>query len=161
MGGLLVNKTPESSNCYKMISDYIGDKYPWNIEHPMVFSPIKFPPLSSTVCIGSYGSRQRGSDMAKPQIECFELHGFESVRFSIWSTSLAEVHQGGSSVNPGTKNLDFRGFDSSMFSSLRGWIPGSIANFPWLEIHRLLVCGFVVCGLAVELCSRNGQGAKW
>ena len=48
-----------------------------------------------------------------------------------------------SRINPRTKNLDFRWFDSDSrkLSMLKSGTPGSIRKFRDTEIQRLLVCG--------------------
>ena len=49
-------------------------------------------------------------------------------------------------VNSQTISQDFRRFDSSGFSMLRGGIPGSSGNFLQILTWRLSVCGFSACG---------------
>ena len=50
-------------------------------------------------------------------------------------------------VNPQTKNLDLRGFDSSR-SLLREGIPVSLGGLPEIQTQRFLVCRFLACKLA-------------
>ena len=42
-------------------------------------------------------------------------------------------------VNPQTRNLDFRGFDSSSFLDLRSGIPRSVRSFPESQTQSFLV----------------------
>ena len=58
-------------------------------------------------------------------------------------------------ANPRTNNLDFQGFDSVRVSILRPGISRSIENFPEIQTQRFLVCGFLVCGLAVAVAVKE------
>ena len=53
-------------------------------------------------------------------------------------------------TNPRTKNLDFRGFDSSRLSNSKDEIPRSIGNFLENWSLRLLVCGLLLCVLTAR-----------
>ena len=55
----------------------------------------------------------------------------------------------GRTANPKTKSLKFQGFDSVRFLDFRGGVPSSIGNAPGIWTHMFLVCGFLVCALAV------------
>ena len=48
-------------------------------------------------------------------------------------------------VNPRTKNLHFRGFDSNMFLILRGGVPRwSMGSFPEIQIQRFLIIMWIL-----------------
>ena len=58
-------------------------------------------------------------------------------------------------VNPRIKNLDFRVCDSNILFMLRVGIPKSMGNLLEVETRKLLVCGFLVRELTVQVKSGN------
>ena len=59
---------------------------------------------------------------------------------------------GSRTADPRTTNLDFRGIGSRILSFLRGRVPRSLGIFTETQTQILLVCGFLVCGLASPRC---------
>ena len=49
--------------------------------------------------------------------------------------------QRGCTVNQGSNNLDFRGFDSSIFLDLRGGIPRALWSFPGIQLRDSSLAG--------------------